>query len=191
MIDDLELSQAEDGYLNCWYLQREPEKRWTNLRDNHEMYNAGHLLEGAVAYFQATGRDRFLNVMERFTDHIAATFGAEEGKRRGYPGHQELELALIRAWHATGKRKFLDLATYFIDERGTPERRRALLRHRGEGARRAAGGLLVRRLRIQPVPYPRPRTDEGRRSRRPGDVHVRRHGRPRRRAWRRRAEARL
>lgn len=118
MIDDLEASQAEDGYLNCWYLQREPDNRWTNLRDNHEMYNAGHLLEGAVAYYHATGRDRLLNVMERFVDHIAATFGTGDGKRRGYPGHQEIELALVRAWHATGKRKYLDLATYFIDERG-------------------------------------------------------------------------
>ncbi|TNC66626.1 glycoside hydrolase family 127 protein [Rubellimicrobium roseum] len=119
MIDDLERAQAPDGYLNCWYLEREPENRWTNLRDNHELYNAGHLLEGAVAYFHATGRDRFLRIMERFVDHIAATFGSGPGQKRGYPGHQELELALIRAWHATGQRKYLDLATYFIDERGT------------------------------------------------------------------------
>jgi DUF1680 family protein len=121
MVDDLARAQAADGYLNCWYLQREPENRWTNLRDNHELYNAGHLLEGAVAYFQATGKDRFLGLMERFCDHIAATFGRGPGQKRGYPGHQELELALVRAWHATGKRKFLDLATYFIDERGNTE----------------------------------------------------------------------
>ncbi len=118
MVEDLAKAQAEDGYLNCWYLQREPENRWTNLRDNHEMYNAGHLLEGAVAYFQATGKDRFLKVMERFCDHIAATFGPNPGQKRGYCGHQEIELALVRAWHATGQRKYLDLATYFIDERG-------------------------------------------------------------------------
>lgn len=118
MVEDLALAQAEDGYLNCWYLQREPENRWTNLRDNHEMYNAGHLLEGAVAYYQATGKDRFLKVMERFCDHIAATFGPNPGQKRGYCGHQEIELALVRAWHATGQRKYLDLATYFIDERG-------------------------------------------------------------------------
>ncbi len=118
IIDDLEVAQADDGYLNCWYLQREPENRWTNLRDNHELYNAGHLLEGAVAYFQSTGRHRFLDIMERYVDHIAATFGVEEGKKRGYPGHQEIELALVRTFHATGKQKFLDLASYFIDERG-------------------------------------------------------------------------
>lgn len=121
MIDDLAAAQTEDGYLNCFYTQREPENRWTNLRDNHEMYNAGHLLEGAVAYFHATGKDRLLGIMERYMDHIATTFGTGAGQRRGYPGHQEIELALIRAYHATGKRKFLDLATYFIDERGNTD----------------------------------------------------------------------
>ncbi len=118
IVDDLEKAQAPDGYLNCWYLEREPENRWTNLRDNHEMYNAGHLLEGAVAYFQATGRRKFLNVMERFMDHIAQTFGTGPGQKRGYPGHQELELALIKLYHLTGDKSRLDLATYFINERG-------------------------------------------------------------------------
>ena len=118
IVSDLEKAQAPDGYLNCWYLEREPQNRWTNLRDNHELYNAGHMLEGAVAYYRATGRDRMLKVMERYMDHIAATFGRGPGQKRGYCGHQEIELALVKAWHATGKRKFLDLATYFIDERG-------------------------------------------------------------------------
>lgn len=121
MIDDLEAAQSDDGYLNCWYLQREPENRWTNLRDKHELYNAGHLLEGAVAYYQATGKDRFLKIMERFVDHIAQTFGTETGKLRGYPGHPEIELALIRAYHATGERKYLDLASYFVNERGNTD----------------------------------------------------------------------
>ncbi|SHI33819.1 glycoside hydrolase family 127 protein [Wenxinia saemankumensis] len=121
MIDDLEAAQQPDGYLNCFYTEREPQNRWTNLRDNHEMYNAGHLLEGAVAYYHATGKDRFLGIMERYMDHIAATFGRGEGQRRGYPGHQEIELALIRAFHATGKEKYRDLATYFIDERGNTD----------------------------------------------------------------------
>jgi uncharacterized protein len=116
--DDLEKAQAPDGYLNCWYQEREPENRWTNLRDNHELYNAGHLLEGAVAYFHATGKDRLLAVMERYMDHVATVFGRGPGQKRGYCGHQEVELALVKAWQATGKRKFLDLASYFIDERG-------------------------------------------------------------------------
>lgn len=118
IVADLEKAQAPDGYLNCWYLEREPQNRWSNLRDNHELYNAGHMLEGAVAYFRATGRDRMLNVMERYMDHVAATFGRGPGQKRGYCGHQEIELALVKAYHATGKKKFLDLATYFIDERG-------------------------------------------------------------------------
>lgn len=116
IVADLEAAQAPDGYLNCWYLEREPQNRWTNLRDNHELYNAGHLLEGAVAYYRATGRDRMLAVMECYMDHIAATFGPNA--KRGYCGHQEIELALVKAFHATGKRKFLDLASYFIDQRG-------------------------------------------------------------------------
>ncbi len=118
IINDLEKAQAEDGYLNCWYLEREPQNRWTNLRDNHEMYNAGHMLEGAVAYYHTTGRDRFMKVMMRYMDHIATVFGRGPGQKRGYCGHQEIELALVKLYHATGLRKYLDLATYFIDERG-------------------------------------------------------------------------
>ena len=118
IIDDLEKAQADDGYLNCWYLEREPQNRWTNLRDNHEMYNAGHMLEGAVAYFHSTGRDRFLKVMMRYMDHIATVFGPNPGQKRGYCGHQEIELALVKLYHATDCTKYLDLATYFINERG-------------------------------------------------------------------------
>ena len=118
IIDDLEKAQAPDGYVNCWYLEREPQNRWTNLRDNHEMYNAGHLLEGAVAYFHATGRDRMMQVMMRYMDHIATVFGPNPGQKRGYCGHQEIELALVKLYHAIKIRKYLDLATYFINERG-------------------------------------------------------------------------
>ncbi len=118
IVDDLEKAQAPDGYLNCWYLEREPANRWTNLRDNHELYDAGHLLEGAVAYFHATGRDRLLRVMMRYMDHIASVFGPLPGQKRGYCGHQEIELALVKLHHATGLRKYLDLAIYFINERG-------------------------------------------------------------------------
>ncbi len=112
-------TQEPNGYLNCWYLSREPENRWTNLRDNHELYCAGHLLEGAIAYFQATGRRRLLDIMERYIDHIGEVFGHGEGQKRGYPGHQEIEIALIKLYHLTGDRRRLDLAAYFIDERGS------------------------------------------------------------------------
>jgi len=118
IVEDLARAQSPDGYLNCWYNGREPDKRWTNLRDNHELYNAGHLLEGAIAYFRATGRRRFLDLMERYMDHVAATFGRGPSQKRGYDGHQEIELALIKLYRLTGDRRRLDLAAYFIDERG-------------------------------------------------------------------------
>ena len=118
IVEDLARAQSPDGYLNCWYNGREPDKRWTNLRDNHELYNAGHLLEGAIAYFRATGRRRFLDIMERYMDHVAATFGRGPGQKRGYDGHQEIELALVKLYRLTGDRRRLDLAAYFIDERG-------------------------------------------------------------------------
>jgi DUF1680 family protein len=116
--DDLEKAQAADGYVNCWYLQREPDKRWTNLRDNHELYNLGHLIEGAIAYFLATGRRRLLDLLERYVGHVRATFGPGPNQKHGYCGHQEIELALIRLYRLTGERKHLELASYFIDERG-------------------------------------------------------------------------
>jgi len=118
IIDDLERAQAPDGYLNCWYLGREPENRFTNLRDNHELYNLGHLIEGGVAYFLATGRRRLLDILERYVALVRATFGPNPGQRRGYCGHQEIELALLRLYRLTGNRAHLDLASYFIAERG-------------------------------------------------------------------------
>ena len=114
----LAAAQLPDGYCNCWYIGREPDRRWTNLRDNHELYCAGHMLEGAIAYFMATGKRRLLDVMEKYVDHIATVFGPDPDQRHGYPGHQELELALVRLHHLTQERKYLDLAAYFIDERG-------------------------------------------------------------------------
>jgi uncharacterized protein len=118
IVDDLKKAQAPDGYLNCWYLGREPENRWTNLRDNHELYNLGHLIEGGIAYFLATGRRRLLDILERYVAHVRSTFGTAEGQKRGYCGHPEVELALIRLYHLTGKREHLDLAAYFVNERG-------------------------------------------------------------------------
>jgi DUF1680 family protein len=120
IVDDFERAQAPDGYLNCWYLGREPEKRWSNMRDNHELYNAGHMLEGAIAYYETTGRRRWLDVMERYVEHIRTSFGTGPGQKRGYCGHQEIELALIKLYHLTKEKKHLDLAAYFINERGNP-----------------------------------------------------------------------
>ena len=118
IVDDFENAQLPDGYLNCWYLDREPDKRWSNLRDNHELYNAGHMLEGAIAYYETTGRRRWLDIMERYVEHIRQTFGPGPGQKRGYCGHPEIELALVKLYHLTKDKKHLDLAAYFVNERG-------------------------------------------------------------------------
>ncbi|MCE5327679.1 MAG: glycoside hydrolase family 127 protein [Planctomycetaceae bacterium] len=118
VVDVMAAAQGPDGYLNMYFQRVAPDKRWTNLRDCHELYCAGHLMEGAVAYFQATGKRKFLDVMCRYGDHIIATFGTGQGQKRGYPGHEEVELALVKLFRATGEKKYLDQATYFVNERG-------------------------------------------------------------------------
>lgn len=118
IVDKYEAAQLPDGYLNLWYIGHELDQRWTNLRDRHELYNCGHLLEGAIAYFQATGKRKLLDVIERYLDHIRERFGTGPGQQPGYPGHQEIELALIKLYQLTGERKQLDLAAYFINQRG-------------------------------------------------------------------------
>lgn len=117
-IDLIASAQQPDGYLNTHFIQVEPEKRWTNLRDNHELYCAGHMIEAAVANFKATGSRVLLDVMCRYADYIATVFGTSPGQKRGYPGHEEIELALVKLYHVTGVPRYLELAQYFIDERG-------------------------------------------------------------------------
>jgi DUF1680 family protein len=116
IIQGMKEAQGPDGYLNPHYLVVEQDKRWTNLRDQHELYCAGHLIEAAVAYYSATGKRDFLDIMCRNADHIDETFGP--GKRTGYPGHEEIELALVKLYHVTGEERYLRLSQYFVDERG-------------------------------------------------------------------------
>lgn len=111
-------AQHDDGYLNVNFTVTEPDKRWTNVRDWHEMYNAGHCFEAAVAHFDLTGDDTFLKAMVRFAHHISSLFGPEDNKRHGYPGHPEIELALIKMSLAADDATCLELAKYFLDERG-------------------------------------------------------------------------
>jgi DUF1680 family protein len=111
-------AQQPDGYLNVHFTAVEPEKRWTNLRDWHELYCAGHMIEAAVAHFQATGKRSLLDVVCRYADYIGTVFGVGPGQKRGYPGHEEIELALIKLYRVTGKRRYLELSRYFVDERG-------------------------------------------------------------------------
>lgn len=118
IIDDFEALQEEDGYLNTYFTVVEPGKRWTNVYRMHELYCAGHLIEAAIAYYESTGKKKFLDIIYRYVDCIESTFGPEKGKIHGYPGHQEIELALIKLWHISGEKKYLNLSAYFINERG-------------------------------------------------------------------------
>ena len=118
VIDMIERAQQPDGYLNIHFTVVEPEKRWANLRDWHELYCAGHLMEAAVAYYQATGKRKLLDITCRYADYIDLVFGPAEGQKRGYPGHQEIELALVRLYRVTGEERYLNLARFFLDERG-------------------------------------------------------------------------
>ncbi|MDA0322094.1 MAG: glycoside hydrolase family 127 protein [Verrucomicrobia bacterium] len=118
VIRDMSICQAPDGYLNSHYQKYRIKERWTNLRDNHELYCAGHLMEAAVAYWQATGKRAFLEVMIRYADHIDSVFGPCKGQLKGYPGHEEIELGLVKMYEATGEKRYLKLASFFVDERG-------------------------------------------------------------------------
>lgn len=118
VIDLIAESQCEDGYLDTYFIIKEPKLRWTNLCEGHELYTAGHMMEAAAAYYYGTGKRKLLDVVLRLADLIFDTFGWEEGKIHGYPGHQEVEIGLIKLFQITGERKYLDLAKYFIDARG-------------------------------------------------------------------------
>lgn len=111
-------AQQEDGYLDTYYIIHGLEQRWTNLQDNHELYCLGHMLEAAVAYYDATKKERLLNAMIRYVDYVDSIFGPEPEKKKGYPGHEVIELALIRLYQITKNERHLNLARYFIHERG-------------------------------------------------------------------------
>ncbi|MFD1953584.1 glycoside hydrolase family 127 protein [Paenibacillus thailandensis] len=119
MIDLVAAAQHENGYLNTYFTIRKPGEQWTNLMDCHELYCAGHMIEAGVAYYKATGKRKLLDVVIRFADYIDTVFGNEPGKLRGYDGHQEIELALVKLYETTGDRKYLNLSRFFIDQRGT------------------------------------------------------------------------
>ncbi len=118
VIGILERAQTPEGYLNSYFQVVAPERRWTNLRDDHELYCAGHLIEAAVAHYEATGSDRLLKVATRYADYIDSVFGDAPGKRLGYCGHPEIELALFRLYRATGEKRYRDLARFFLLNRG-------------------------------------------------------------------------
>jgi uncharacterized protein len=118
-IDLIEKAQQKDGYLNTYFSIKEPGKRFTNLCECHELYCAGHMMEAAAAYYKATGKRKLLDIMLRMAECINGVLGPrEKGKLPGYPGHEEIELALVKMYRVTGNKMLLDLAKFFIDERG-------------------------------------------------------------------------
>lgn len=119
-VDALIEHQDPCGYFNTYYQLIEPENRFTN-RDHHELYCAGHLMEAAVAWFEATGDRKFLDAMCRYADYIETVFVLEKSAGYQTPGHQEIELALVKLYHATGEKRYLDLSKHFIDLRGVAD----------------------------------------------------------------------
>ncbi|WP_168119889.1 beta-L-arabinofuranosidase domain-containing protein [Paenibacillus sp. HB172176] len=118
MIAIIGKAQHADGYLNTYFTVKAPEARYTNLAECHELYTAGHMIEAGVAYYDATGKCELLDIVIRLADHIANIFGDEEGQIAGYDGHQEIELALMKLYEATGNKKYLASSSYFINKRG-------------------------------------------------------------------------
>lgn len=116
LIELISDAQEEDGYLDTYFQIMKPDEKWTNLQEAHELYCMGHMIEAAVAHYEATERTEFLQVGRKMADCIERRFGPE--KVHGIPGHPEIELALMRLYHVTGEKKYLELAKYFIDERG-------------------------------------------------------------------------
>jgi DUF1680 family protein len=111
-------AQQSDGYLNSHILTWRPRHRFKNLRDLHELYCAGHLIEAAVGHHQATGKQSLLNIAVRFADCLTTVFGSGSGQIPGYCGHPEIELALIRLYRLTNEQRYLNLCRFFINERG-------------------------------------------------------------------------
>lgn len=130
LIDDIAAAQEDDGYLYTARTINDPkydypgkEGRWSHLASGHELYNVGHLYEAAVAHFQATGKRTLLDVAIKNADLVHRTFGPGPGQRVDVPGHEEIEIGLVKVYRTTGDRKYLDLARFFLDSRGRKDRR--------------------------------------------------------------------
>ena len=145
-IDIVCAAQAENGYLDTYYIINGMDRIFTNLRDHHELYCFGHLAEGAIAYYQATGKDKLLKAAERYGTFIGQWFGPGKDQCKGYPGHEIAEMALARLYELTGEKKYLELSSFFLDMRGQKpyyfdleERERAA--HEGRTYREPGEGL--------------------------------------------------
>jgi len=116
IVDRILAAQQPDGFLISCYIVKDSDKRWENLRLEHQLYNAGHFFEMAVEHHRLTGQAKVLSAAKRFADHIDGIFGP--GKRYDVPGHEEVELALVKLYRAIGERRYLELSRFFLDERG-------------------------------------------------------------------------
>jgi DUF1680 family protein len=116
ILDRILAAQQKDGFLISCYIVRDPDKRWETLRLEHQLYNAGHFFEMAVEHNRLSGQKKAIDAAKRFADHIDSVFGP--GKRYDVGGHEEIELALIKLYRATGERRYLALSRFFLDERG-------------------------------------------------------------------------
>lgn len=121
IIDCIEKNQQEDGYFNIYYTVCEPGNRFTE-RNNHELYCAGHLIEAAIAYHDATGEDKFLKCMMKYADLIYKIFLEENSAAFMTPGHEEIELALFKLYRYTKMEKYLKLAVFFLEKRGNNDK---------------------------------------------------------------------
>ncbi|CZR54496.1 probable DUF1680 domain protein [Phialocephala subalpina] len=152
LVEMIRAAQQPDGYLNIHFTAVEPDKRFSNLRDLHELYNAGHLIEGALAHSDHYHNDLFLEPILKYVDLLSQTFGPGPDQKHGYPGHPEIELALLRLYEKTGNPKHLALATYFIEERGNPKGQEG--RHYYDVEAEARG----ERENERPIYMPKPRS---------------------------------
>lgn len=118
LIELIGRAQQSDGYLHTYYTLVAPKKKWTNLAEGHELYGAGHLIEAAVAYYNATGKTKLLDIAKKFADLICQVFGPNGEKHNAYAGHQEIELALVKLYYITDDEKYLDMAEHFVRARG-------------------------------------------------------------------------
>ena len=118
VFDLIKDAQEEDGYLNTYFSIMEPDRKYRRLGESHELYCAGHFIEAATAYHQATGSPDALAIATKLADHICQTFGDREGQIKGVDGHEEIEIGLMRLYHLTGKKEYMDTASFFLMERG-------------------------------------------------------------------------
>lgn len=152
LVHRIRSAQQKDGYINIHYQVVEPGHRFTNLRDMHELYNLGHLIEGALAHNQYYGNDLLLEPVLKYVALMHGLFGPNDGQLRGYPGHPGLELALLRLFHRTQDRKSFELAQIFINERGNPHGVNGKHFYTAEAEKRGE------RQDWQPVWWPAPRS---------------------------------